>query len=173
MFVHKKDIGKAKALTPGDEVSYRFEIGSKGACAKDVVIEVAAEAMEPAEHSRETGIVKGWREEKGYGFIGRDDRGAEYVLPSCVFPLQYNELIPPCQVSSVTQRIFKVFPPSLSAPWFHFAMRNLPKVAVRKKSVWKKTCLPQKKAHVRSALSHRGTLRKGLASSNGVARRSK
>ena len=66
----------------GDIVSYRFETGGKGASAKDAVVETAAEVAEAVQHSRETGTVKGWRDEKGFGFIGRDDGGSEYVLPS-------------------------------------------------------------------------------------------
>ena len=70
-------------MNVGDAVSYRFETGSKGPSAKQVLVESAAEVVDIPSNAREAGTVKTWRDEKGFGFIGRDDGGSEYVFLGC------------------------------------------------------------------------------------------
>ena len=67
-------------MNVGDTVSYRFESRGKGASAKAVVVESAAKMVNVTPGGRETGVVKTWRDEKGFGFIGRD----EVDLSKCV-----------------------------------------------------------------------------------------
>ena len=81
VFVHVKDIKNGKALNVGDAVSYRFASGNKGASAKGVTVETAADVVDAVSNERVSGNVKVWREEKGFGFIGRDDGRSEYAFP--------------------------------------------------------------------------------------------
>lgn len=70
-FVHKKECG-GKDLVEGQAVSFLFEEGPKGASAKNVREEEGATAMDEV---RETGTIKRWNAEKGFGFIGRANGG--------------------------------------------------------------------------------------------------
>ena len=70
-FVHKKECG-GKDLAEGQAVSFIFEEGPKGASAKNVREEEGGIAMDEA---RETGTIKRWNAEKGFGFISRANGG--------------------------------------------------------------------------------------------------
>ncbi len=68
IFCHSKDIQDAASLPMGATVSFRFEETRKGGNAKEVIIE--GKAADEEEGPRETGTVKSWNAEKGFGFIG-------------------------------------------------------------------------------------------------------
>ncbi len=79
IFCHSKEIQGVSSLTVGSRVSFRYEETSKGGSAKEVRVEETAAAEE--EGPRETGIVKTWNAEKGFGFIGWSGE-KEYVSPA-------------------------------------------------------------------------------------------
>ena len=56
------------SLVIGSRVSFRYEETPKGGGAKEVRVEETSSVME--ESPRETGIVKSWNADKGFGFIG-------------------------------------------------------------------------------------------------------
>ncbi|KAL6721650.1 hypothetical protein ACLMJK_000754 [Lecanora helva] len=70
VFCHASDCPGRLALAPGSKVSFVFETDAKGGKAKEVQIEEAA-AEADFSGARETGTIKTWNAEKGFGFVGR------------------------------------------------------------------------------------------------------
>ncbi|KAF6230560.1 hypothetical protein HO173_011097 [Letharia columbiana] len=77
IFVHARDTADRQALIPSSKVSFIYEADEKGGKAKEVSIEEMAEAVVSDEGPRETGTIKRWNADKGFGFIGRANREAD------------------------------------------------------------------------------------------------
>ena len=72
IYCHKRETPNRADLVPGSKVSFIYESDEKGGKAKEVLIE---EAVVEDDSARETGTIKRWNAEKGFGFISRTNGG--------------------------------------------------------------------------------------------------
>ena len=76
IFCHNRETPERTGLVQGTKVSFIYESDDKGGKAKAVLIEEAAVEEYSA---RETGTIRRWNAEKGFGFIGRANGDDAFV----------------------------------------------------------------------------------------------
>jgi len=82
LFCHVRSLKDGiQALEEGQTVEYRVQKTDKGDEARDVkIFNEEAQQQETPSNERQTGTVKRWLPEKGYGFLRRNDGGSDVFV---------------------------------------------------------------------------------------------